>query len=171
MNRWFSCVFTFLFTLPAVAGEAAAHVHGVASLQVAIDGSSVTLTLESPLDNLLGFEHAARSEQERATVRAMRERLEQVESLFVPSPAARCQAVSVRLESPVLQTGSRPANGGHADLDGEFVFHCQNPGELHALEVTMFRSFPNLQRLDVQVASPRGQSAARLSPQQRRVTW
>ena len=171
MNRWSFCVVTIFLTSPAMAGEPAPHVHGVATLQVAIDGGTMTLNLESPLDNLLGFEHAARSEHERAAVRAMRERLEQAESVFVPSPAARCQAISVKLEAPVLQPGKQPANGEHADLDGEFIFRCQNPRELHELEVTMFRSFPNLRRLDVQVAGPRGQSAARLSPQQQRVTW
>ena len=171
MNRWSCCVVTLLVTLPAVAAEPAPHVHGVASLQVAIDGNTLTLTLESPLDNLLGFEHTARSEQERTAVRAMRERLEQAESVFVPSPAAHCQAVSVKLESPVLQPERQTANGAHADLDGEFVFRCRNPGQLRELEVTIFRSFPNLRRLDVQIASPRGQSAARPSPQQRSVTW
>lgn len=170
MNHRSFCLVTSLLTMPAMAGEAP-HVHGVARLQVAIDGGTLTLNLESPLDNLLGFEHAPHTEQERMAVRAMRERLEQAESVFVPSPAARCQAISVKLESPVLQPRKQPANGEHADLDGEFVFHCQNPGELHALEVTMFRSFPNLRRLDVQIASAHGQSAARLSPQQRSVTW
>jgi hypothetical protein len=37
--------------------------------------------------------------------------------------------------------------------------------------VGLFQHFPKLRRLDVQVAGPRGQSAARLSPQQKRLAW
>ena len=42
-------------TLPllATADEHGAHVHGAAKLQVAIDGSVVTLMLESPMDSLV----------------------------------------------------------------------------------------------------------------------
>ncbi|WP_323510129.1 ZrgA family zinc uptake protein, partial [Glaciimonas sp. CA11.2] len=40
---------------PAIAHEA--HVHGVGKLDVAIDGAQITLHLDTPLINLLGFEH------------------------------------------------------------------------------------------------------------------
>ena len=160
-----------VFPLPALAGKPTAHVHGAASLQVAIDGNTLTLHIESPLESLLGFEHAPRTDKQKAAVRALSERLNQAGDLFMPSPAARCAPVSVKLDSPVLQAGKQPTGDGHADLDGEFVFRCENPEALRDLEVAIFPSFPNLRRLDVQVAGPRGQSAATLSPQQRRIAW
>jgi putative ABC transport system ATP-binding protein len=43
---------------------------------------------------------------------------------------------------------------------------AQNPEALRTLDVGLFQHFPKLRRVDVQVAGPRGQSAARLSPQQ-----
>jgi hypothetical protein len=101
----------------------------------------------------------------------MKAHLEQAAEMFVPSAAARCLPVSVKLESPVLQPGSKPTGDGHADLDGEFVFRCENPTALRDLEVGLFQRFPKLKTLDVQVAGARGQSAAKLSPKQRRITW
>lgn len=160
-----------LLPLPALAGKPTAHVHGTASLQVAIDGNLLTLNLESPLESLLGFENAPRTDKQKAAVRTLSERLNQAGELFMPSPAARCVPVSVKLESPVLQAGKQPTGDSHADLDGEFVFRCEKPEALRDLEVAIFQGFPNLRRLDVQVAGPRGQSAARLSPQQRRIAW
>ena len=157
--------------LPALAGRSAAHVHGVASLQVAIDGGTLTLQFETPLANLLGFEHAPRSEKQKQAVRLMADRLRQAGAVFTPSPAARCSAISVELESPLLQPSPQSGDDAHADLAGSFVFRCQDPAALRDLEVGLFASFPRLQRIDVQVAGPRGQSAARLSPQQRRVSW
>ena len=38
-----------------LAQEHAAHVHGDAHLDVALEGDTLSLQLESPLDNLLGF--------------------------------------------------------------------------------------------------------------------
>jgi len=160
-----------LLPLPALAGKAGAHVHGTASLQVAIDGQTLTLNLETPLENLLGFEHAPRTDKQKAAVRAMSERLNQPAELFSPSPAARCTSVSVALDSAVLKPGQPVAGDGHADLDGEYVFRCENPAALRELEVGLFQHFPKLRRLDVQVAGPRGQSAASLSPQQRHLAW
>lgn len=173
MNR-LPCIFiatVCLLPLSAAAGEPAAHVHGAASLQVAIDGKNLTLNLESPLNNFVGFEHAPRTEKQKAAVRAMAERLNQPASLFIASPAAACTPLSVKLESPVLEPTKPSAGDGHADLDGEFVFRCEHPEALRALEVGLFQAFPRLQRVDAQVAGPRGQSAVRLSPQQRRIAW
>ncbi|MEF8714049.1 MAG: DUF2796 domain-containing protein [Accumulibacter sp.] len=173
MNR-LPCIFiatVCLLPLSTAAGEPAAHVHGVASLQVAVDGKNLTLNLESPLNNLVGFEHTPRTEKQQAAVRAMAERLNQPAGLFIASPAAACTPLSVKLESPVLEPMKPSAGDGHADLDGEFVFRCEHPEALRALEVGLFQAFPRLKRLDVQVAGPRGQSAARLSPQQRNIAW
>jgi hypothetical protein len=96
-----------LLPLPALAGKAGAHVHGTASLQVAIDGQTLTLNLETPLENLLGFEHAPRTDKQKAAVRAMSERLNQPGELFSPSPAAQCTSVSVALDSPVLKPATQ----------------------------------------------------------------
>ncbi len=164
---FFCCV----IAMPALAHEPGAHVHGTANLQVAIDGKVLTLNLESPLNNLLGFEHAPRSEKQTAAVRRMAERLNQAATLFAPTLAARCTPESVKLGSPVLGPTKKADGGAHADLAGEYIFRCEKPEALRDIEVKLFDGFPNLRQLDVQVASPRGQAAARLSPKQRRIAW
>jgi len=155
--------------LPAAAREPGAHVHGAARLLVAVDGATLSLALESPLDSLIDFEHMPRTEREKSAVRTMAERLNKPGELFLPTPAARCAPVSVKLESPLLAAAGK--SDGHADLDGEFVFRCERPDALREIDVRLFAVFPHLRRLDVEVASPRGQSASRLAPQQTRVTW
>ena len=47
----------------ATAHELGAHVHGIATLQVAVDEKTMTLDFSSPLDNLLGFEHITKQRQ------------------------------------------------------------------------------------------------------------
>lgn len=162
--------FAAALALPAAAGELGAHVHGVGKLQIAVDGNTLSLALESPLANLLGFEHLPRSDKQKAAVREMAERLNRPAELFLTTPSARCAPTSVNLTSPVLEP-AKPGGDGHNDLDGEFVFRCERPQALREIDVRLFAAFSHLRRLDVEVVSPRGQSASRLAPQQTRVTW
>ncbi|MEQ1743071.1 MAG: DUF2796 domain-containing protein [Candidatus Nitrotoga sp.] len=175
-----SMLLTSFFT---VAGEA--HVHGVATLQLALDDSLLHLNLSSPLDSLLGFEHLPRTEKQKAAVRHMADQLRQAERLFQPTLAARCTLKTYSLESPVLETGKHKGHDqkghdhegdnheghDHTDLNAEFVFYCAKPNELRDLEINLFSYFPGLLRLKTEAATPRGQSAAILTPSKRRITW
>jgi len=92
------------------------HVHGVATLEIAIDDAAVQINLNSPLDSLLGFERAPRNQKERQAARIMASKLHQADSLFIFTPAAECRLESARLESPLLPpelliSGSRSGNG------------------------------------------------------------
>jgi len=160
-----------VFAFPASAHGPGAHVHGIAKLDVAIEGDTLTLGLESPLDNLLGFEHMPRTDKQKAAVRAMADTLNKPAILFISTPAAQCAPVSTKLESPVLEATKKDAGDGHADLDGDFVFRCAHPEALKDIEVRMFGAFPHLRQIEVQVAGPRGQTAAQLTPKQPHVSW
>lgn len=155
----------------AAASQGEAHTHGAARLDLAVDGTVVTLSLESPLDNLLGFEHLPRNERQKAVVREMTAKLKRPEALFALSAAARCAPDGVELSSPVLESAPHKAGNAHLNLDGQYRFRCANPEALRAVEVRLFDAFPRLRRLDVQAVTPHGQSAARLTPAQRRIAW
>jgi len=176
------------------AHEPGAHIHGRAALEIAIDGAAVQINLNSPLNNLLGFERAPENEKERQAVKAMALKFNQADSLFVFTPAAQCRAASVNLTSPVLSPdllapasdsgksadGNTGKNGGtvktvpagtHAELEATWHFQCAVPQALQGLKVRLFQLFPGLQRLDAAVAGPKGQSSAKLSPESTRLKW
>jgi hypothetical protein len=158
-----------------LAHEPGAHVHGNATLQIAVDGPTVQLDLDSPLDNLLGFEHAPRSSKEKQAAQAMADTLRRPAALFILTPAAQCTPASVQLTAPVLNLGTPEAgaaqDGDHADLEAGFAFNCRVPSALKDIEVKLFDAFPGIHRLDTQVAGPRGQAAAKLTTKQRRLSW
>lgn len=137
----------------AVAGRA--HVHGQAQLDVAIDGESLVLMLEAPLDGFVGFEHAPRTPAQRQAAEAALATLRDGAALFVPAAEARCTLESQAVDAPVLQGGD--AAGGHADLQARWQFRCTAPARLRALEHGLFQAFPRLQRIDAQVVGPQGQ--------------
>lgn len=167
-----------LCILPLAVHAATAHVHGAATLAIAIDGGTLTLMLATPTDTLAGFEHAPRTAREHAAVTKMKQTLERPAALFVPSPAAACKPAGVKLESTLFEAGhahhdhgAHKHADGHADLDGEFVFRCARPEALRNLDVRLFDAFPRLKKLKVEIAGPRGQTAAQLTPGQRKVRW
>lgn len=165
----------------ATAHELGAHVHGVATLQVAVDAKTMTLDFSGPLDNLIGFEHVPRTAKQKAAVKNMADNLNKAEQFFIPTAEAQCTLQSVKLESLVLPSEKKSGKKeepqqheeerGHADVDGEFVFACKQIGKLHDLEVKLFDAFPNLHQLKVEVATLKKQSSAKLTADQQRVSW
>ncbi len=140
---------------PAWAGKA--HEHGAAKLDIAVEAGRLVISLESPLDGLLGFERAPRSAAEKRAVESMVATLKAAGTLFRIDPAAQCVPGPVSLESAPLRLGesSTAADDGHGDLDAGFEFSCQSAPAF--VEVGLFRAFPRLARLDVQTATAKGQ--------------
>lgn len=145
----------------ATAGQAHdhAHQHGVARLDVAVDGPTLSLQLEAPLDSLLGFERRPRTEAERQAVAAMLARLRDGAALWTPEAGAQCRFEGAQLETLLLNEAAPGAQeDDHLDLDAAYTFRCAQPQQLRQLGLGLFQAFPRLQRLEVQVAGPGGQS-------------
>jgi hypothetical protein len=147
---------------PSHAGPGHAHEHGKVVLELALDGPQLTIELEAPLDSLLGFERAPRTDAERKAAAQVLARLRQpggAVPLLAPDPAAQCQWVSATVQAPALETPAAGASGGdgHADVVASYQFTCAQPGALQNLDVGLFDAFRRIQRLDAQVAGPRGQ--------------
>ena len=148
------------FALVSHAAFAAghAHVHGIAKLDIAVDAGSLVVQFESPLDNLLGFERAPRTDAERRQVDTALARLKSP-VMFSIDPAAQCQLDRAELSSSALKLGHpdpKEEEQGHADIDGRFEFSCLNAHKATYVDVGLF-GFDHLQQLEVQVATPHGQ--------------
>lgn len=161
--------FALIFSLPNVCGTAMAakaHEHGALKLDVAIEGHQLTIEMEAPLDNLLGFERAPRTDAERKAAAELLARLRSTDKaaqLFAPDAAAQCTLNKAEVQAPVLEPGAKPdAKDGHADLDASYEFSCAKPAELRSLGVGLFDAYKRIQRIDVQVAGPKGQSKVTL---------
>lgn len=180
----FSCLIGFLVS-PALSALPA-HVHGKAKVQVAIEGNEIYLDFDSPLDNLLGFEHTPKNDQQREAVKAMVQKLRHPETLFVTPKAAACVAKSVNLTAPVLPSAllgsnSNPAATGehkpehneasHAGLEAEILLQCANPAALKQIDVQLFKTFPLLQYLQAEMINEKGQSALELNATTHLLTW
>ncbi|MCY1292201.1 hypothetical protein D9M68_563120 [compost metagenome] len=156
-------------------GSLGTHEHGVAALNVALDGQILELDLESPAMNLVGFEHAVSSDADQAKVAAARAQLEQPLALFALPSAAGCQVTEQELESPLFGNDDHAHahdGHGHSDIDAEYRLSCAQPEQLKTLDLSaFFRQFPATQKLNVQLIGPNGQQGAELTPAKPRLAF
>ena len=117
-----SLAFTAFVATPlcAPAQTQHAHVHGQIKLDVAIEGPTVVIEMESPLDNFTGFERAPRTDAEKKTAETVVAQLRAADQIFRIDPVANCKLGPVTLRSPAT-TGVLAVNR----IDGAGNNLCQ----------------------------------------------
>jgi hypothetical protein len=180
MRCWLLALpFTLLPLLAAQAAETdhaqqhaehsslAAHQHGAAQLNVALDGNTLELALESPTMNIVGFEHAANSASDRAAAAKAQQQLQDPLALFAIAPSAGCTIVSVEVASPLFITSVTPntqPSHEHSDVDANYRLTCSQPEQLLNIDLReLFQRFPATQKIQAQLIGPNGQQGAELT--------
>jgi hypothetical protein len=189
-----SALTTVLTTaLAAPSWAAGAHEHGVARLDIGVEPQRVSLGLTMPLEALVGFERVPRSDAERNAVAAALATMRDAGRVFRIDAKAGCEPAGVTLSSEALGLGlGSPAGGGatgtstaaanptaakaarttqddHADLDAGYEFRCRAGAQAGFVEIGLFEAFPRLKRIELQIATPRGQMKATLQRPNARV--
>jgi Protein of unknown function (DUF2796) len=136
----------------APAAAAKPHEHGAAKLDIAVETLRVTVSLEAPLESLLGFERAPRNDAERQSVQRLQSLLKDGDQLFRFDAAAACKQLSSTVAS-ALFSNTAAAKDAHLDLDASWEFSCTQAPQ--TVDTTLFASFTRLQRLELQVVAPR----------------
>lgn len=190
----FALIGVFLtFGFPASAHEA--HVHGLARMNLAVDGQEVEIELDSPLANFVSFEHEPETDAQKQEVRAMAATLQKAETLFILPVEAKCRLEKVSLESEAigdeLLSTEKPGqaeskhehshdghshdeheeHGEHGDIEVEISFVCLAPEKLNGMTVDLFRAFPDLHKVEVQMVTSGKQGAAELVPESNALRW
>jgi hypothetical protein len=90
-----------------------AHVHGVARMNVALEGDALFIELISPAANIVGFEHAPRTTEQKAAVRKALETLKSGMALFTPPADAGARLVESKVESDISDDDQHSPETGH----------------------------------------------------------
>jgi len=163
-----------------------AHEHGVGRLNVALEGQELHLELVSPGANIVGFEHPARSAEDKRAVEEAVVVLRSAENFALPA-AAGCTLAAAEVDTELLEEDHGSHGGeehhedeerhsghendedgehddeGHSDFHAQYRFSCTNPGALDRISVKVFDRFPATEELRVQVIAPKGQTALALT--------
>ncbi|WP_198320908.1 DUF2796 domain-containing protein [Azohydromonas aeria] len=148
--------------LVAAAPHGHAHEHGVVRVQVGVDGPRLELALQAPLDSLLGFERAPRTDAERRAAEQALATLRQPQSWLQPDAAAGCTLETSNVDPGVLAPGAPAPRDGHAEVEASYAWRCAQPQALRGLEIGLFDAFRRLQRIEVEVADANGQGRSTL---------
>ena len=143
----------------------ASHEHGVAQLTLAMELTTLEISLESPADNFFGFEHAPRKPGEKAAVASALASLRRPGLMKLPTDAA-CNLLKADVANPFSGTpNSGTANDGHRNLDAHYTFNCRLPGKVSSLDASaLFKAFPRVQRIKLDHALPGSQGSTTLTP-------
>lgn len=165
--------------------NAAAHQHGVGTLDIVIDNQQLQLELTTPASDLLGFEHEPRNQAQRDQLDNLMNTLRQPEKLFALPAAAQCNLDSAQLHSPLFAQAAHSGDDAghdhdhdhdhsehaHADISAQYSYSCAAPAQLESLDVLLFGLFPGSEKLILQAITPRGQQGGTLTANENRVRF
>jgi hypothetical protein len=166
--------------------ELGAHVHGHGTLNIAIEDKRVSIELEAPGMDIVGFEHAASTDDQKSKVDAAKSILQRPLDILALPAAAGCSvaAADVALEAEhhhdddgdghdhdKADKAADDHDHGHGDHDhaGHNQFHatyeleCASPAQLTSIGFDYFKHFTGAQGLTVNVAAAKGQSKYEVS--------
>ncbi len=151
--------------------ELGAHQHGHGTLNIAVEGNSVSIEFEAPGDDIAGFEHEAKTAQDKATLEKAISTLKAPLALFKFPDAAGCTVKDAKAK---LEEEDEHEHAGeaakaeskdehdheahHAAFHAEYLLDCKSPAGLQSLTLGYFAAFKNAQSLTVGVITPKGQS-------------
>lgn len=175
------------------------HVHGIAALNLALEGNAVQIELDSPAANIVGFEHAPSSPDELAALDKAVATLEDGNTLFRFNEDAGCRMETATVTSEMLdvkhanhdrhaheetdehdhqgaptRTGEHThdhAGESHSDIEAVYHFECDAPDKLTRLTVEVFEVFSGMEEIQVQYVIERNQGAAELTAKDHVVTF
>lgn len=145
------------------------HEHGVAHLNIALEGSRLDISIKVPLESLLGYERAPRTDAEKAAATALLERFRQGQPVLALPQKAQCKpAGPAQVTAPLIE-GQASATTGHGDLQAQYRFDCAQANELREIDVTLFDVSKGLSRVRAQMIGPQGQSQSVLRRNKRQL--
>ena len=170
------CRSTFALTMLLAAGTASAetrlgsHEHGLGTLNIAVEGKLIYMELEAPGADIVGFEHPAKSAEDKAAIAKAKATLSKAAKVMVLPKAAGCDLERVSVE---LVTGDdhdghdhghdhgkekkKGADGeSHTEFFAKYRFGCADPDAVTGIQFPYFKTFGKAAKLRIQMISRRG---------------
>ena len=139
-----------------------AHVHGHGKLNIAIEAGKVEMELEVPGADIVGFEHAAKTEKQKAGIAEAKAKLAKPGELFQFAAQAGCQQTKAEVR---LEGGDKE----HSEFHANYAFTCASTAQLKVIGFPYFKTFTGAKELSVGIVSPKGQSKRKVTRTKPRV--
>ncbi len=127
-----------------------AHEHGVADLAFAADGQKLVVEFLSPAANIVGFEHAPRTDEQKQALETATTLLKQADVQLTIDERAKCTLSDVTVTPPAFDDHGHDHDAdhdSHADFSAAFTYECQAIDQLQSITVNLFESFPAIEKI------------------------
>jgi hypothetical protein len=148
-------------SLQASERQLDSHEHGVSTLKLAQENETVLFELEAPGNDIVGFEHAPKNDDQQAAVKRALSQFEKPEAIFVLSAEAQCVASNQHAE---FETGE-----DHAGFHITWTMTCKNPSKLQWMTTSFFNIFERAEEIEIEAIGNAGQAAIEFEKGQSRV--
>lgn len=163
------------------------HVHGEAEFFIAIESNKILIEMESPAANIIGFEHAPRTSQQKAILKSSIETLQDHKNI-AEVVGGDCKQTDVFVKSPFAENITSPSKNDHDEHKHEhheaksgkhdheeakeethsefhvtYTLECKNSSDAKALTLNVFKNFPKIMDMQVNWAGTKGQGSQKAS--------
>jgi hypothetical protein len=116
---------------------------------------------------LLGFEYLPRTPAQKKALADLQTSVGQANHFITLPAAAACKPVSLKVTSAMF----KGQKSEHSDLDAEMAFNCAQPSALKQIEIPLFKQYPRLNALKVDMVNPNGQASVTLTAKDPVLRW
>jgi hypothetical protein len=173
-----------------------AHEHGVAHLNIAVEGNNIYIEFTSPAANIVGFEHHPRTHEQKDAVKDAVNKLKKADALFLLSEKSESKLVKSSVDTDIDKDADHHSKSEHAhseeehhgheekhaedhgdadeherhsEFEAKYQFICQKPDKFSQIEVMLFRAFPGIEHIEVQLLTETKQTAVELTAKKNKI--
>ena len=141
----------------------AKHVHGIVTLNLALEGGLLSAQLDAPAIHVLGFESVPKTAEQKSASAAADTWLQSGKNILAVPRNAGCRLEKVDYKAPKL-------GPGHADYRARFDFRCSNPAALAWTEFSALDKLKEVEKVEVNLITASAQRQITLQGGARRIT-
>ena len=158
--------------------ELGPHVHGQGNLNIAVEDKRVSMELEVPGMDIVGFEHDATTDDQKAAMEKAKTQLAQPLSVFKLPAAAGCTVADAKVaveaehhhdgdadddhdhdhDKATSEDHDHDGHEGHKEFHVTYALDCAEPASITAIDFDYFKLFAGAHDLTVNVVTAKAQN-------------
>lgn len=155
-----------------------AHLHGYAELTLALEGSALEISFESPAANIVGFEHKPTSNEQLQVIDSAQQILSTPAELFFLT-AGNCSLTEMNTDFSAILNDEAFASGhnesahnesahkaeqeSHSEITAHYKYHCPQGKKLNTIGVNLINRFPRIEKIKAMWLTATKQGAVELT--------
>jgi hypothetical protein len=156
--------------------ELGPHVHGHGNLNIAVEDKRVSMELEVPGIDIVGFEHDATTDDQKAVVEKAKAQLAQPLAVFKLPAAAGCTVADAKVaveaehhhdgdadddhdhDQAAGEDHDHDEHEGHKEFHVTYTLDCAKPASITSIDFDYFKLFASAHDLTVNIVTAKAQN-------------